>query len=139
MSAPERLTIVPDDYHAQDVGIAADGRQFFLTTPFVPGGSEYVALYLWTPEGEFDQATILGFGPRETLDLEARRAARDDLLAGLGAYELAEISVAPFSTEFDGERFGLIPTEYEGITSVNALPGDYMAFFEPWDLGEYDT
>ena len=47
---PETIAIDPDDYHAEHVGRTADGRQFFLTTPFEPAiggraGSEFVALH----------------------------------------------------------------------------------------------
>lgn len=139
MSVPERITIVPDNYHAKHAGITTDGRQFFLTTPFVPGAGEYLGLYLWDAAGEFIDATIRDFGPRRLLKRRARVSARDELLASLGQFETAPISVAPFSIEHDGEQFGLVPSEFEGMVTVNALPGDYMAFFEPWDSGEYDT
>ena len=36
MSKPKRLAIEPDDHHARHAGHLPDGRQFFLTTPFVP-------------------------------------------------------------------------------------------------------
>ena len=39
-------------------------------------------------------------------------------------------------------EFGLIPNwpEDEGEPlSISLQPGDYMAFFEPWDSGDYDT
>jgi hypothetical protein len=35
-SLPKTIAINPDDYHARHVGRTADGRQFFLTTPFEP-------------------------------------------------------------------------------------------------------
>ena len=47
---PALIAIDHDDYHAEHVGRTADGRQFFLTTPFEPGGGpqipseEFVAL-----------------------------------------------------------------------------------------------
>ena len=43
--APPLIAIDPDDYQAESVGHLADGRQFFLTTPYVPVGDEFVALY----------------------------------------------------------------------------------------------
>ena len=33
---PKLFPINHDDYHAKHIGTTADGRQFFLTTPFVP-------------------------------------------------------------------------------------------------------
>jgi len=48
---PDLVAIEPDDYHAEYVGRTADGRQFFLTTPFDPAladeGAEFIALYLF--------------------------------------------------------------------------------------------
>ena len=49
---PKLIAIDHDDYHAEFVGKTIGGKQFFLTTPFVPaiGGSEgceFVALYVF--------------------------------------------------------------------------------------------
>jgi hypothetical protein len=52
------------------------------------------------------------------------------------------IGVAPFTVEYAGLIFGLAPREPEepdDVWAVEAQPGNYMAFFEPWDSGEYDT
>jgi hypothetical protein len=57
-TAPERIAIEPDDFQARHVGHTADGRQFFLTTPFEPGGREFVALYLFGADGSFAEARI---------------------------------------------------------------------------------
>jgi hypothetical protein len=70
---PEIVAINHDDYHAQHVGRTADGRQFFLTTPFVPAiagatGREFIALYFFDADGRFLDARIDDLGPRATLD-----------------------------------------------------------------------
>ncbi len=44
---PDTFPIIQDDYHAKHIGKLEDGRQFFLTTPFVPAygdtdGGEYI-------------------------------------------------------------------------------------------------
>jgi hypothetical protein len=64
---PIRIAIDHDDYRAEHVGHTADGRQFFLTTPFEPGthgndGQEFVALYLFDAAGRFQEARIDQFG-----------------------------------------------------------------------------
>jgi hypothetical protein len=41
--------------------------------------------------------------------------------------------------QHDGRTFGLVRGEYDGATVYTAEPGDYMAFYAPWDTGEYDT
>jgi hypothetical protein len=61
---------------------------------------------------------------------------------GRTAVTFERIEVAPFSVERFGTTFGLVPLEPEEEDdewSVEVQPGNYMAFLEPWDSGEYDT
>ena len=143
---PTRLAIDPDDYHAAHVGLFDGGKQFFLTTPFVPAldgpGCEYVALYTFSVDGQFLQAKIDGLGPRADLDRAAAKRIHDQRLSELGAIQIQRIEVEPFSIEEDGVVFGLIvrePEDPDDEWAVEVQPGDYMAFFEPWDGGVYDT
>jgi hypothetical protein len=146
-SEPKIIAIDNDDYHALHVGKTSEGRQFFLTTPFDPGGrlgagGEFVALYLFDSEGRLIEAVIDSFGPRESMNLEARDARYNDLLRGLGEVDYCRIEVAPFSVDRFNLQFGLIvrePEEEDDPVAVEVQPGNYMAFFEPWDSGEYDT
>ena len=144
---PKKIAINHDDYHAEHIGKTKDGRQFFLTTPFEPGfgkkpGGEYVALYLFDKEGELVEAKIDALGPRETFDKTKRKAIYEARLKELGDVTFCRIEVAPFSvTHFDTE-FGLLlrePEDEEDVWAVELHPGNYMAFFEPWDSGDYDT
>ena len=145
---PELVAINHDDYHAEHIGQTADGRQFFLTTPFVPAfgdsepGCELVALYLFDAEGGLLEAKIDSLGPRDTMDDETREAIRDRYLTDLGEVTFERIEVRPFAIERFGMQFGLIASEVEGdpgVWTVELLPGNYMAFWEPWDSGDYDT
>ncbi len=141
MPAPERITVPHDDYHAEHVGRTADGRQFFLTTPFEPG-HEYVALFLWDADGTFLEARIDDFGPRDSLDELARRRTFDGRLRELGEVSYEEIVVAPFSVEELGSEIGLIarpPEDADDEWRVEMMPGNYMSFYAPWDTGDYDT
>ncbi|WP_394541200.1 hypothetical protein PRJ39_12425 [Lysobacter enzymogenes] len=144
---PALIAIDHDDYHAEHVGRLADGRQFFLTTPFAgalqgQAGNEFVALYLFDAAGALLEARIDEFGPRERVDPQARKRAYDARLAELGEVAFDRIEIAPFSLTRFGVEFGLIPNwpQDEGEQlSISLQPGDYMAFFEPWDSGDYDT
>lgn len=143
---PVLFAIDHDDYAARYVGRTADGRQFFLTTPFVPAGStegaEFLALYVFDAQGALLEAQIEALGPRGDLDAAACVARRDSLLAGLGEISFDRIEIAPFSVDRFGIQFGLVvrePEDDEDVWAVEAQPGNYMAFFEPWDSGEYDT
>ncbi len=147
MGKPERITIDHDDYHAQHIGRLGDGRQFFLTQPFRPArtddpGCEFVALFLFRSDGAFDTATIESFGPRSEVDGDALVPYTRELLASLPEPTFQRIEVRPFSVTKFGTEFGLItrePEEEGDAWAVELLPGNYMAFFEPWDSGVYDT
>jgi hypothetical protein len=145
---PVRIAIDHDDHHAEHVGRVADGRQFFLTTPFVPAGvgesdgQEFVALFLFDRDGRFLEAKIDGLGSRADMKPDARRATYDARLRELGDVTFTRIEVEPFSVERFGTVFGLIPQAPEDEDDqwwVTLEPGDYMAFTAPWDSGEYDT
>jgi hypothetical protein len=144
---PELIAINHDDYHAEHVGRTRDGRQFFLTTPFEPAlgeesGGEYVALFVFDDGGNLIEAKIDDFGPRKTVDEEKRRRVYEGRLSELGDVVFDRIEVKPFAVERLGRRFGLIPREPEEDDdpwAVEMMPGNYMAFFEPWDSGDYDT
>lgn len=146
-SPPDRIAIDADDYHAKYVGHTRDGRQFFLTTPFEPAspgraGCEYVALYLFDQQGRLIEAVVEAFGPRTTVDSAKMKARHDELLAGLGTVTFGRIEVVPFNIQGFGVPFGLIvrePEDEDDAWAVEVQPGNYMAFFEPWDSGEYDT
>ncbi|HLP86110.1 MAG TPA: hypothetical protein VK157_17285 [Phycisphaerales bacterium] len=144
---PPLIAIDHDDDHAEFVGMLQDGRQFFLTTPFEPAigdsaGCEFVALYLFSAGGQLLEARIENLGPRATMDRQRRSTLMDEWLRGLGSVHFGRIEVAPFAVERFGTTFGLVPRAPETDEDnwvVEAEPGNYMAFFEPWDSGMYDT
>jgi SMI1-KNR4 cell-wall len=146
-SLPSLVAIDHDDYHAKHVGRTSDGRQFFLTTLFEPksgrnAGNEFVALFLFDQLGKLIEAKIDQFGPRSTMDDEKRRAIYEKRLRELGKVTFRRIEVAPFSVRRFGTQFGLIaqPPEAEGEEwAVELHPGNFMAFYRPWDSGDYDT
>lgn len=63
-------------------------------------------------------------------------------LESLGKVRYQRIEVRPFSVRFNGSDIGLVvrePESEDDVWAVELLPGNYMAFFEPWVSGEYDT
>lgn len=146
---PRTVNLRPDDSYAEYAGRLTDGRQFFLTTPFVPAdevgsatGREFIALYIFDKAGRLVSATIDDLGSRVTMDQDARVARRDALLASLGRVERRWIKVAPFRVEMFGVEFGFIarPPEERGAQwMVTVEPGNYMCFWAPWSSGDYDT
>lgn len=146
---PDMIAIDHDDSHAEHVGRTADGRQFFLTTPFEPAsrvganeGGEFVALYRFDAAGKLLEARIDELGPRATMNEEESRRVYLQHLQELGNVTFERIEVAPFAVERLGVTFGLVlrkPEDEDDPWAVEVQPGNYMAFFEPWDSGDYDT
>lgn len=149
LKAPKRIKIKPDDYEANNIGKIADGRQFFLTCPFVPGtksapGTEYVACYIFAAAGEFISAQIDALGVRGSGTAEKRVMIVEERLKALGKTRRQSIKIVPFSIIKNDVEFGLIarppedPNDAEDHWWIEAQPGNYMAFYPPWD-GDYDT
>ena len=144
---PSLISIDHDDYHAEHVGHTTDGRQFFLTSPFVPAtgkdtGREFIALYFFDHEGKFLEAHIDDLGARAGLDPDHTRRIFTRRLKEIGPLNYGRIEVQPFQIERHATVFGLVldpPEDDEDKWTVTVEPGNYMAFFEPWDSGEYDT
>lgn len=146
MSKPDLIAIDHDDHHAEHIGHLPDGRQFFLTSPFVPAagvpGREFIALFLFDEHGGFLEARIDDLGTRAELDQQQANRLYEQRLTELGAVEFGRIEVQPFEVERFGTNFGLVPRPPEDEDDewwVELQPGNYMAFHEPWDSGEYDT
>jgi hypothetical protein len=144
--APRWILINHDDYAAKHIGRTSNGNQFFLTTPFLPAvgtnpGCEFIALFIFDNNGVLLEAKIDKLGPRSEVDRVAANTKYDQRLAELGKVTFEQIKVEPFEIERFGIKFGLILQSREdedGSWVVELRPGNYMAFFPPWD-GYYDT
>lgn len=142
---PRLVAINHDDHHAKHVGSTSNGLQFFLTTPFQPAtsrseGCEYIALFKFDLSGNLVDSIIESLGARGCYDNDAKKNKCLALLNTLGDVNYRRITVKPFSIKHHGVEIGLITRKGKDETwAVELLPGNYMAFFEPWDSGEYDT
>ncbi|MGW1341051.1 hypothetical protein ACWCOV_08360 [Kribbella sp. NPDC002412] len=142
--APTRFRIVPDDYHVPYAGTAEDGRKFFLSDELFDEASGYVGLFFWKADGTFDEVRVDKVGRAAGLPPgQAASAGADELvasrLAELGKYVLEPIDVEPFTREIEGVTFGWVVDQFEGEYSINIEPGDFIAYYEPWDGLGYDT
>ena len=146
---PRLIRINHDDHHASHVGKTRGGDQFFLTHPFAPAmggdaGGSYVALYLFDAFGALKEAKVFAAKPTRSED----EAFVESLMQSLGGHRFCDIKVAPFAVQAFGRTFGLVfdpgddeadgEDDEEASTWVTAEPGNYMAFYPPWD-GDYDT
>ncbi len=144
---PTLIAIDRDDYYASRVGQTVEGRQFFVAQPFVPAlgnepGREFLTVYLFDKDGELLEARIDDLGTRAALNRDQARRLLEERMAELGPVKYGRTQVQPFAIERLGTTFGLIPRppEEEGDSWwVDLQPGNYMAFHEPWDSGEFDT
>ena len=143
-NAPFRIRLVPDIFHVRYAGTAADGRRFFLSDKLFDGDRQFVAVFLWRSDGEFDELRVdtvprTERGPiGQLLRWDARPFVRARL-AELRPIVREPISVAPFEETRDGVRFGFIERELDGQPDVYVSPGDFIAYYPPWDGLEYDT
>jgi hypothetical protein len=148
--APDRFTIIPDDYHVPFAGKTGDGRLFFLSnelfgTPASTGApSSFIGLFLWKPDGSFDEVKYQAVARPSGIPIQqAVPAGEEDAfnkwVLSLGDYKLEEIEVAPFVTKFDGVPFGFVPQDIEGTMQIHVEPGNFIAYYEPWDGEDYDT
>lgn len=146
---PKYIRINHDEFYASLVGHTRDKKQFFITQPFVPCGHDFVARYLFDKAGQCIDVKLHDLGPRKTgeppgnalFENSNAEAVQQKFLKELGDIEFGDIKVIPFSYESHGTTFGLIaqpPEEEDEDWTVIAEPGNYMAFYPPWD-GEYDT
>ncbi|RYY03964.1 MAG: hypothetical protein EOO53_05520 [Gammaproteobacteria bacterium] len=142
---PELIAIDHDDFHAKHIGKTKDKFQFFLTTPFEPAiggyvGCQYIALFKFDLLGNLVESKIDSFGSMASYsEYDQQYLSR---LSELGEVEYCRIEVKPFSIKYNNVEIGLIvrePKNKDDVWAVELLPGNYMAFFEPWDSGEYDT
>jgi hypothetical protein len=125
---------VPDDYNVPYAGTAEDGRRFFLSSQLGEMSTGYVGLFLWRADGAFDEVKVDRYVDDESVD-----ALVQDRLDELGDYELEPIDVAPFTTQVDGVTFGWVVGEYDGVDVITIAPGDFIAYYAPWDGLDYDT
>ncbi len=155
---PEKILILHDDYHAKYIGKLADGSQFFLSSAFDPaiGGKlrrEFVALFIFDDDGaliedRIDDVGTLGEAIQANVlpgnKIQSHKMIDERLkqrLAGLGDFRFDNIQIRPFEIERSGIQFGFIPLapeEEDEDWCVEFHPGNFMAFYPPWD-GEYDT
>jgi hypothetical protein len=139
------IAIDADDYHARYVGRTEDGRQVFVTTPFIAdkkgrSARSFVAVYLFDLVGNLAEAIIQDLG-RQLLIGQVQEQI-DKHAVALGGITPGRILVRPFEVQRFGIAFGLIlrsPDRADDPPCVEAQLGNYMAFFEPWDNGTYDT
>jgi hypothetical protein len=142
-SAPEKIRLIPDDWHIRHVGRLTDGRLFWVDGQLDPAGGatkDFVCTFVFDQDGSLVENSIELIGVRGSYPNGSVAQAMNRHLSALGNPANADIWVRPFSVESNGAVFGLIPRQTEdGEWRVEFMPGNTLSFYAPWDAGEYDT
>ena len=141
--SPEKIHLIPDEFHIFDVGTLADGRLYFVDTQVEPspaGARDFFCTFLFTADGALATSTITLIGRRGDCPDDAMRASHEQHIAALGPRTRTDIWVRPFSVHSNGTEFGLIPQQVDdGEWVVEFMPGNTLSFYAPWKDGLYDT
>jgi len=142
-AAPERIRLVPDDWHVEHVGRLVDGRLFWVNAQIDPAGGatkDFVCTFVFDESGGLIAHSIELIGTRGTYPEGSVATEIDRHIATLGEHVVTDIWVRPFSIESNSALFGLIPRQTEdGNWRVEFMPGNTLSFYAPWEAGGYDT
>jgi hypothetical protein len=143
---PTKIRLVPDEWHIHHVGRLPAGRLFWVDEQLYYRNrktTDFVCTYVFDNDGQLTSHNIESLGVRGgkgTEDDARIEAALDRHLAALGKRTAKDIWIRPFSLKSQGMVFGLVPRQLgNGTWRVEAMPGNTLSFFAPWDEGEYDT
>ena len=132
MAIPKLIPIAREaGYHTDQIGSYADGQYVGFAFFLEPGQQRLVSvLHLFDVAGVHVSSQAWDSGSGVDPQTELNRA-----IAALPKAKPGNVLVVPFSVEFFGTTFGLIPDEDEERVDYEPYG---LAFFPPWD-GLYDT
>lgn len=140
---PEKIHLIPDQWHIHYVGRLKDGRHFWVdgqVTFDKRGTKDYVCTFLFDGDGRLTTHNIELVGQRGAYPDARFEEVRDRHLAVLGAHTIRDVWIRLFSVNSNGHVFGLIPRRLDdGRWYVEFMPGNTLAFYPPWEAGGYDT
>jgi len=142
---PEKIHLIPDDFHIRHVGHLADGRLFLVDSQLSFDGKtratrDYVCTFIFDVDGHLIDHQIDLHGERGAYPQSKAKETFDRHLAALGAATVAAIWIRPFTVMAFGLDFGFVPRQLDdGGWCVESMPGNTLAFYPPWEEGGYDT
>ncbi|MBI1494674.1 hypothetical protein [Halocynthiibacter styelae] len=95
--------------------------------------------YLFDQNGEMIAADVVDLDLRKGGCKGVPAGQIEAMLKKLEAVKRTAIRVQPFSCEFYGHSFGLIPREGEAAMLIDAMPGHTLMFYGPWERCNYDS
>jgi hypothetical protein len=141
--APEKIRLIPDEWHIDKVGRLSDGRLFWVVGQLDPAGGatkDFVCTFVFSADGQLVEHSIELIGVRGTYPAGSGESAMGRHFEALDEHVVTDIWVRPFSVGNNGTVFGLIPRQTEhGEWRVEFMPGNTLSFYAPWGASEYDT
>ena len=142
-AAPEKIRLIPDEWHILNVGRLSDGRLFWVDgqLDFAEGQTEdFVCTFVFDQDGALIENSIELIGTRGEYPNGSVGLAIERHVVALGEHTKADIWIRPFQVERDGVVFGLVPRRLpDGEWRGEFIPGNTLSFYAPWEQGEYDT
>ncbi len=153
MAIPKKIRINREEHYRTHYIGKFDGKRMFMgfvvaTLPFLhPADWQnhkryYAVLHKFDEDGSHTgtEAWFAGVAAEGEDEVSLRAHHKlNEMIAALGKHRFGNVRVKLFSTQVDGQEFGLVKVvrEEDGNDEVHLLPND-LVFCEPWD-GEYDT
>ena len=144
---PEAVLMCTDEYHLEHFGKAEDGSILWMGSqlkydPEVQETTDYIFKFSFNTSGELVSSDIQTVGVRNSIKREVFLEKMTALISGNAIIAPASAMIKTFIVVHEGVEFGLIvrvPEDAEDVWAIEFMPGNTMAFFEPFDSGFYDT
>lgn len=143
--SPEKIRLIPDEWHIKHVGNLDDGRLVWRDLQLATGSQgtlDFVCTFIFNTDGILIDHQIDLLGLRGEYHQSKTNEVWNKQGNTLGSITTTEIWVRPFTVEAYDEVFGLLPRIMEddsGQIVVEFMPGNTMCFYSPWEAGGYDT
>jgi hypothetical protein len=142
-AAPEKIRLIPDEWHIRNVGRLDQGRSFFVDSQldsFNNVTRDFVCSFIFDNDGQLVEHVIELIGTRSDYPEGSVHNAIQRHLSALGDRTRADVWVRPFAVSSNNAVFGLIPRKTgSGEWRVEFMPGNTLSFYPPWEAGNYDT
>ena len=144
---PEKIRLIPDEWHIKHGGKFKDGRYFYADTQLNSKNREthdFACIFYFDSDGLLTDSKILELGKRGAYTDADKKKAFDEIFPYADDYEETDIWIRPFSVIHEGIEFGFLVRSLEeefGVKEycVDFMPGNTLSFYPPWSEGGYDT
>ena len=144
---PAAVRIATDEYHLEHFGKNDEGLIVWTGTQLkydfaTKKTTDYTFKFLFDTSGEVVSSEIETVGIRSAENQKNFAEKMNSLVSANKIVAPANVMIKTFTVVHEGVEFGLIvrvPEEPEDVWAVEFMPGNTLAFFEPFDSGFYDT